>query len=159
MSALWWPVTRQALNVPCRQARLQQCPAARLRNYLSPYRHRAFVTSTPTRTAVLAKHPPAECSVVIYSPSPEDIKQQDLDAEVISSGDIRIKITDSAAEVRSSHHCSNIFSSVTHCVQQLRQIAAREADTQAALRIAVESGGCHGYQYKMELATRRQPDD
>ncbi|EJD42245.1 hypothetical protein AURDEDRAFT_67965, partial [Auricularia subglabra TFB-10046 SS5] len=29
----------------------------------------------------------------------------------------------------------------------------------SALRIAVESGGCHGYQYKMELAKSREPDD
>lgn len=34
-----------------------------------------------------------------------------------------------------------------------------EKDANAALRIAVESGGCHGYQYKMALATGRLPDD
>ncbi|KAH7104086.1 hypothetical protein BKA62DRAFT_615484, partial [Auriculariales sp. MPI-PUGE-AT-0066] len=28
-----------------------------------------------------------------------------------------------------------------------------------ALRIAVESGGCHGYQYKLEVARTREPDD
>lgn len=38
-------------------------------------------------------------------------------------------------------------------------IANREKNANAALRIAVESGGCHGYQYKMELATKRSPDD
>ncbi|EPQ57735.1 hypothetical protein GLOTRDRAFT_37542, partial [Gloeophyllum trabeum ATCC 11539] len=38
-------------------------------------------------------------------------------------------------------------------------IAARENNPDAALRIAVESGGCHGYQYKMELAKSRNPDD
>jgi Fe-S cluster assembly iron-binding protein IscA len=39
------------------------------------------------------------------------------------------------------------------------KIAEREDDPSAALRVAVESGGCHGYQYKMELATTRSPDD
>jgi len=39
------------------------------------------------------------------------------------------------------------------------KIAEREKDTNAALRIAVESGGCHGYQYKMELAKSRSVDD
>lgn len=44
-------------------------------------------------------------------------------------------------------------------VQQLRSIATRENRPDAALRIAVESGGCHGYQYKMELAKEALPDD
>ena len=39
------------------------------------------------------------------------------------------------------------------------KIAEIESDPNAALRVAVESGGCHGYQYKMELATSRSPDD
>ncbi|KII83242.1 hypothetical protein PLICRDRAFT_119655, partial [Plicaturopsis crispa FD-325 SS-3] len=38
-------------------------------------------------------------------------------------------------------------------------IAKRENRFDAALRISVESGGCHGYQYKMELAVRLGPDD
>jgi iron-sulfur cluster assembly accessory protein len=32
-------------------------------------------------------------------------------------------------------------------------------DPNAALRITVESGGCHGYQYKMQLASHREVDD
>jgi Fe-S cluster assembly iron-binding protein IscA len=39
------------------------------------------------------------------------------------------------------------------------KIAEREHNPNTALRIAVESGGCHGYQYKMELAITRSPDD
>lgn len=39
------------------------------------------------------------------------------------------------------------------------KIAEREQNQEAALRIAVESGGCHGYQYKMDLAKSRSPDD
>lgn len=44
-------------------------------------------------------------------------------------------------------------------LQHLRAISQREGNPEAALRIAVESGGCHGYQYKMELSKRSQPDD
>ncbi|KXN87349.1 Iron-sulfur assembly protein 2, partial [Leucoagaricus sp. SymC.cos] len=38
-------------------------------------------------------------------------------------------------------------------------IAGRGNDPTATLRIAVESGGCHGYQYKMELAKEIRGDD
>lgn len=38
-------------------------------------------------------------------------------------------------------------------------IAARENNPNAALRVSVESGGCHGYQYKMDLAKDSSPDD
>ncbi|EIW74514.1 hypothetical protein CONPUDRAFT_67112, partial [Coniophora puteana RWD-64-598 SS2] len=38
-------------------------------------------------------------------------------------------------------------------------IAVRQHNDAAALRIAVESGGCHGYQYKLELAKERAPED
>jgi Fe-S cluster assembly iron-binding protein IscA len=43
--------------------------------------------------------------------------------------------------------------------KQLQRIAVREASDDAALRVAVDSGGCHGYQYKMELAKTAGPDD
>ena len=43
--------------------------------------------------------------------------------------------------------------------QQLRSIAQRENNPDAGLRVAVESGGCHGYQYKMVLAQTREAED
>ena len=43
--------------------------------------------------------------------------------------------------------------------QRLRLISTKENDPNIALRVAVESGGCHGYQYKMELTSTTQPDD
>lgn len=36
-------------------------------------------------------------------------------------------------------------------IQRLRAIALKENDPNVALRVAVESGGCHGYQYKIDL--------
>jgi len=43
--------------------------------------------------------------------------------------------------------------------EQLRTISQRESNPEVALRITIESGGCHGYQYKMELSKHPQPDD
>ncbi|KAF9467377.1 hypothetical protein BDZ94DRAFT_1249204 [Collybia nuda] len=43
--------------------------------------------------------------------------------------------------------------------QQLRAIATRRNDPEAALRVSIDSGGCHGYQYKLELATNHALDD
>jgi Fe-S cluster assembly iron-binding protein IscA len=45
-----------------------------------------------------------------------------------------------------------ILSIMSVLPQQLAKIASREPDnTKLALRLVVESGGCHGYQYKMDL--------
>lgn len=71
-------------------------------------------------------------------PPPED--PDDPDVDLVEPEEARIEMTERAAE-------------------QLRSIAKRQGNSNAALRIAVESGGCHGYQYKMELATKRNPDD
>ncbi|KAI8907341.1 iron-sulfur cluster assembly accessory protein, partial [Gorgonomyces haynaldii] len=39
-------------------------------------------------------------------------------------------------------------------VERLKKITADEA-----LRVQVDAGGCHGYQYKMELVKDQEPDD
>jgi len=53
------------------------------------------------------------------------------------------------------------FTEIPLFTQQLMKIAERQNDPNSALRIAVESGGCHGYQYKMSLdaSTNRSSDD
>ncbi|KAJ3500347.1 hypothetical protein NLJ89_g9840 [Agrocybe chaxingu] len=79
-------------------------------------------------------------TVVLFSPSKEYIEQEELDVELLPPEQVKLEITDRAAE-------------------QLMKIAERQQNSEAALRIAVESGGCHGYQYKMELATSRSQDD
>ena len=49
-------------------------------------------------------------------------------------------------------HQALIVLAVSMSTQQLAKIASREPDnTKLALRLVVESGGCHGYQYKMDL--------
>ncbi|KAK4700722.1 hypothetical protein P7C70_g5520, partial [Phenoliferia sp. Uapishka_3] len=42
---------------------------------------------------------------------------------------------------------------------QIAKAQKKANDYDLALRVSVESGGCHGYQYKMEVTTKRQEDD
>ncbi|KAJ7209645.1 hypothetical protein GGX14DRAFT_697747 [Mycena pura] len=114
-------------------------PAAATLRALATTRARNLTAFRPLRAA-LATNLPSQPTVVLASPSPEYIKQEEFDVELLPPHQVQIVITDRAAE-------------------QLRSISTREADPDAALRIAVESGGCHGYQYKMELATKRELDD
>lgn len=37
-------------------------------------------------------------------------------------------------------------------VRKLKEIAAEDLNPELALRISVESGGCHGFQYNLELS-------
>ncbi|KAF8893905.1 hypothetical protein BD779DRAFT_1504065 [Infundibulicybe gibba] len=99
-----------------------------------------YLSTTRLYNAALASKPPAAPTVVVFQPSPEYIEQEELDVELLPTEAVKLVITDRAAE-------------------QLRTIAAREKNPDAALRVSVESGGCHGYQYKMALATSRSPDD
>ncbi|KAL4249169.1 FeS cluster biogenesis domain-containing protein [Abortiporus biennis] len=103
---------------------------------------RTFVSSQVHRAAV-ATHPPGQPTQLIYHPDPSIVKNEDRDEpdiELIPLEEAKLEMTERAAE-------------------QLRTISERQKNPEAALRIAVESGGCHGYQYKMELAKQKQPDD
>ncbi len=42
---------------------------------------------------------------------------------------------------------------VGHCLQRLSKIMTQDSNPNLALRIQVESGGCHGFQYLMKLVT------
>ncbi|KFH73082.1 hypothetical protein MVEG_00307 [Podila verticillata NRRL 6337] len=46
-----------------------------------------------------------------------------------------------------------------NAVKQLNHIAARDKNPLQALRITVDSGGCHGYQYLMDLTDKVNEDD
>ncbi|KAJ6497798.1 iron-sulfur cluster assembly accessory protein Isa2 [Mycena sanguinolenta] len=110
----------------------------RFRGPLAP-RTRAITSSWPLRAAS-SPVPPAQRTVLLSSPSPEYLEQEEIEVDILPTQETQIVLTDRAAE-------------------QLRTISARQTDPDAALRIAVESGGCHGYQYKMELAKSRALDD
>ncbi|KAI0056541.1 hypothetical protein BV25DRAFT_1813841 [Artomyces pyxidatus] len=106
-----------------------------------PLQLRTIVTSRPhAATQALPSHPPSQRTVLLLYPTQHDIEDAELDVDVIPPEEARMDLTDRAAE-------------------QLRTVAMREGNPDAALRISVESGGCHGYQYKMELTTRREPED
>ncbi|KAI0052072.1 hypothetical protein FA95DRAFT_1580193 [Auriscalpium vulgare] len=113
---------------------------------------RTLTSSRPSAAAAaLAQLPPSKPTVLLLYPTQQDLEAAELDAEAIPPEDARIDLTDRAAEV-----CPT----VTHSArQQLRTVASREGNSESALRISVESGGCHGYQYKMELTTHREPED
>ncbi|KAF9482203.1 hypothetical protein BDN70DRAFT_892709 [Pholiota conissans] len=100
---------------------------------------RNISTNTPQRAAV-ATSLPTQPTIVLITPSQADIEKEELDVELIPPEKVKLEITDRAAE-------------------QLMKIAEREKNPDAALRVSVESGGCHGYQYKMKLETSRSADD
>ncbi|KAG6857758.1 hypothetical protein H0H87_004174 [Tephrocybe sp. NHM501043] len=79
-------------------------------------------------------------TLLLSTPSPEYLEEEEIDVDLPPPEEVNLVITDRAAE-------------------QLQSIASRQENPNAALRIAVESGGCHGYQYKMELATGHSLDD
>ncbi|GAA5927937.1 hypothetical protein JCM10213_000930 [Rhodosporidiobolus nylandii] len=44
-------------------------------------------------------------------------------------------------------------------IKQILRAQTLAKDPTLALRLAVESGGCHGYQYKMQVTSKREGDD
>ncbi|KIL66306.1 hypothetical protein M378DRAFT_124385 [Amanita muscaria Koide BX008] len=100
---------------------------------------RHVASSSPSR-ATITTSPPSHPTLLLQTPSPEYIAAEELDVELPPKQDVNLVISDRAAE-------------------QLRSISTRINNPDAALRVAVESGGCHGYQYKMELANSRSLDD
>ncbi|KAF8627789.1 hypothetical protein AX15_004217 [Amanita polypyramis BW_CC] len=96
---------------------------------------RHVASSSPTR-ATLASRPPSHPTILLHTPSPDYMAHEEIDVDLPQRENVKLIITDRAAE-------------------QLRSISTRNNSPDAALRVAVESGGCHGYQYKMELANAR----
>ncbi|KAG0701579.1 hypothetical protein DFH29DRAFT_1000116 [Suillus ampliporus] len=116
-------------------------PIARLRTSAALHRTRSFVSTSIVRAAPPAPtQVPKSTASISFAPTPDELKAQELDVDIIAQEDVKLELTDRAAE-------------------QLRSIATREHRPNAGLRIAVESGGCHGYQYTMELASERNAED
>lgn len=44
-------------------------------------------------------------------------------------------------------------------IKQIERAQAKANDPTLSLRLIVESGGCHGYQYKMQVTNKRDSDD
>ncbi|CUA70920.1 hypothetical protein RSOLAG22IIIB_09188 [Rhizoctonia solani] len=91
----------------------------------------------------LSSTPPCRSPAVLaHAPTQSDLEADEEfnEAEIVPPEEAKLNITDAAAE-------------------QLRNISVREQDEDVSLRVLVESGGCHGYQYKLELTSKRQPSD
>lgn len=116
------------------------------------------LSTTTARYAALAGDTPGQSIVVLQTPSPEYLEQEEIDVELLPSDQIQLTITDRAAEV-GILLCYEKHASINYGKQQLRSIATRSGNPSAALRISVESGGCHGYQYNIQLAKEILPDD
>ncbi|RSH83955.1 [4Fe-4S] proteins maturation [Saitozyma podzolica] len=90
--------------------------------------------------------PPSRHSIKITTPSLESIKQEgffDDDVALVPTEKAKLIITPEA-------------------VEQLARISAREPPdvrVKLALRVGVEGGGCHGYQYTMALTEEKGVDD
>ncbi|WWC57614.1 uncharacterized protein I303_100146 [Kwoniella dejecticola CBS 10117] len=107
----------------------------------------AAAVATPAPSADI--HPvPRRTSVRVIPPSLEEIKEEgylDEDVQLLPSEEAFLNITPDA-------------------LQQLVNITSREPPElleqgKLALRVGVESGGCHGYQYTMALTEERGVDD
>ncbi|KAN0138642.1 hypothetical protein V8E53_003630 [Lactarius tabidus] len=112
------------------------CPAL----HFDKLPQRRTFTSTRPRRAAPAPTPTATQAVLRRSPTSEDIENAELDMEPLAHSDVRLALTERAAE-------------------QLRRICSQEDRSGSSLRVSVESGGCHGYQYKMELTRESAPED
>ncbi|QRW00936.1 iron-sulfur cluster assembly accessory protein [Ceratobasidium sp. AG-Ba] len=99
----------------------------------SPVRNSRYLSTSPViRVGAVLAHAPTQADL--------EATEEFSETEIIPREVASLNITDAAAE-------------------QLRNISMRENDENIALRVLVESGGCHGYQYKLELTSERQPSD
>lgn len=62
------------------------------------------LTASWPRRAALATQPPAQPTVLLVSPSPEYLEQEEIDVELLPPQQAQIIITDRAAEVRVTGH-------------------------------------------------------
>ncbi|KAG8801935.1 [4Fe-4S] proteins maturation [Serendipita sp. 398] len=141
MSLLFLPPTRRFFTVASRSSRSITTTRSQ-----RPFRHQICknyeIRGTRLASSLASEPVPSDIyAIKAKTPTLKDLEEVELDPEnLIPEEEATFGITQSAAE-------------------QLRSISMRENDKGVALRVAVESGGCHGYQYKMELTSKYEPDD
>ncbi|CAE6408893.1 unnamed protein product [Rhizoctonia solani] len=101
----------------------------------------SFTSSTLLRH-ISSTQPLRSPAVLAHAPTQSELEADEefSETELLPPEEATLNITDAAAE-------------------QLRNISVRDQDEDVSLRVLVESGGCHGYQYKLELTSKRQPSD
>lgn len=90
-------ISRQTQVPICRRFLLSNTPCSTSPS-LHTYSRRTLSTTTP-RYAALADQLPSKPTVVLQTPSPEYIEQEELDVEVLPPEQVKLVITDRAAEV------------------------------------------------------------
>lgn len=99
---------------------------------------------------------PKARSVLLNRPTKTQLEEAEVNTEVIDEPEANVVITQRAADVSSASLPST---PLIRYGQHLQKISNREKDPKLALRVAVESGGCHGYSYHIELTSDHEPDD
>ncbi|WVW81295.1 hypothetical protein I302_103286 [Kwoniella bestiolae CBS 10118] len=142
--------SRLTLTRPISRSISTITPSARSRHSPSYYPRRyasAAAVATPSPSADVPPIP-SKPSIKVIPPSLEEIKEEgylDDDVQLLPLEEAYLNLTPDA-------------------LQQLVNITSREppeliAEDKLALRVGVESGGCHGYQYTMALTEERGVDD
>ncbi|EUC60464.1 iron-sulfur cluster assembly accessory protein [Rhizoctonia solani AG-3 Rhs1AP] len=116
----------------CSRFAVRPYTVTRIGTRLPPVGLRHFSWTPPFRSPAVLAHAPTQADL--------EADDEFSETEIIPAEEARLDITDAAAE-------------------QLRNISVREQDENVSLRVLVESGGCHGYQYKLELTSKREPSD
>ncbi|EJT98391.1 hypothetical protein DACRYDRAFT_57370 [Dacryopinax primogenitus] len=131
-------VRRSVLAGSCRVVSVR--PGRRLINPTvlsapSTTHRRSFASAPPLPTITSADQ-----AILLYAPTPKQLEALELEVDPNVFNEARLIITERAAE-------------------QLRRVAEKANNSEIALRVGVESGGCHGYQYTMEVTSEYEPDD
>ncbi|GAA5894658.1 Isa2p [Sporobolomyces salmoneus] len=115
-----------------------------------PLRHFSLLPSSsslpslrPSLTpSTLRPHPRRFISIPAQAPTNPSEDFEPLSPSEVSSSttELSMSLTDSA-------------------IKQIERAQALKKDEGLALRLMVESGGCHGYQYKMAVTSTRDQDD
>ena len=68
--------------------------------------------------------------------------------------DMLVNISASASKVCYAIHCFRYARESLMSLKRLKEIMTKDQNSDLALRVVVESGGCHGFQYLMSLINR-----